>query len=37
MVAQLLKGTSILTGPTDEHWKHVRKGVAPAFSTAHMR
>lgn len=34
---QLLNGSSILTGPTDEHWKQVRKGVAPAFSTQHMK
>ena len=34
---QLLNGSSILTGPTDEHWKQVRKGVAPSFSTQHMR
>ncbi|CAL5224619.1 g7335 [Coccomyxa viridis] len=32
-----LGGTSLLTGPTDEHWKLVRKAVAPAFSQGNMR
>ena len=35
--AQFLGGTSLLTGPTDEHWKLVRKAVAPAFSQGNMR
>jgi hypothetical protein len=26
-----------LTGHTDEHWKAVRKSVAPAFSAGNMR
>ena len=30
-------GLSLLTGPTDAHWKAVRKGVAPAFSAGNMR
>ena len=34
---QFLGGTSLLTGPTDEHWKLVRKAVAPAFSQGNMR
>lgn len=34
---QFLMGTNLLTGHTDRHWKAVRKGVAPAFSTQHMR
>ena len=32
-----LGGTNLLTGPTDAHWKAVRKGVAPAFSAGNMR
>ena len=32
-----LGGLSLLTGPTDAHWKAVRKGVAPAFSAGNMR
>jgi len=27
----------MLTGHTDEHWKAVRKAVAPAFSAGNMR
>lgn len=34
---QFLGGISLLTGPTDEHWKLVRKAVAPAFSQGNMR
>ncbi|EIE21561.1 cytochrome P450 [Coccomyxa subellipsoidea C-169] len=32
-----LSGTNLLTGHTDEHWRAVRKGIAPAFSTANVR
>jgi len=32
-----LAGPNLLTGNTDEHWRAVRKGVAPAFSAANMR
>ncbi|KAK9904844.1 hypothetical protein WJX75_003698 [Coccomyxa subellipsoidea] len=32
-----LGGTNLLTGHTDEHWKAVRKSVAPAFSAGNMR
>ncbi len=28
---------NLLTGPTDEHWKAVRKGVAPAFAAGNIR
>ena len=35
--AQFLAGPNLLTGNTDEHWRAVRKGVAPAFSAANMR
>jgi hypothetical protein len=34
---QFLGGTNMLTGHTDEHWKAVRKAVAPAFSAGNMR
>ena len=34
---QFLGGTNLLTGHTDEHWKAVRKAVAPAFSAGNMR
>lgn len=34
---QFLAGPNLLTGNTDEHWRAVRKGVAPAFSAANMR
>ena len=36
-VQQFLGGVNVLTGPTDEHWKAVRKGVSPAFSAQRMR
>ncbi len=29
--------SGMLTSNTTEHWKAVRKGVAPAFSTANIR
>ncbi|KAK9832710.1 hypothetical protein WJX81_002799 [Elliptochloris bilobata] len=32
-----LGGANMLTGPTDEHWRAVRKAVAPAFSASSMR
>ncbi|KAK9801866.1 hypothetical protein WJX73_003752 [Symbiochloris irregularis] len=32
-----LGGVNILTGPTDDHWRAVRKGVSPAFSAVRMR
>ncbi|CAL5224557.1 g7259 [Coccomyxa viridis] len=32
-----LGGTNLLTGHTDEHWKAVRKAVAPSFSAGNMR
>ncbi|CAL8464666.1 g4201 [Coccomyxa elongata] len=32
-----LGGTNMLTGHSDEHWKAVRKAVAPAFSAGNMR
>ncbi|EIE19060.1 cytochrome P450 [Coccomyxa subellipsoidea C-169] len=32
-----LGGTNMLTGHTDDHWKAVRKAVAPAFSAGNMR
>ena len=34
---QFLGGTNLLTGHTDEHWKAVRKAVAPSFSAGNMR
>ncbi len=34
---QFLGGTNMLTGHTDEHWKAVRKAVAPAFSAGNIR
>lgn len=34
---QFLGGVNVLTGPTDEHWRAVRKGVASAFSAQRMR
>ena len=34
---QFLGGINLLTGPTDPHWKAVRKGVAPAFSAGCMK
>ena len=34
---QFLGGINLLTGPTDAHWKAVRKGVAPAFSAGCMK
>ena len=37
LVVQFLGGTNMLTGHTDEHWKTVRKAVAPAFSAGNMR
>ena len=37
MHVQFLGGTNLLTGATDEHWKTVRKAVAPAFSAGNMR
>lgn len=35
--SQFLGGTNILTGHTNEHWKAVRKAVAPSFSASNMR
>eukprot|EP00884_Botryococcus_braunii_P006038 jgi/Botrbrau1/15435/Bobra.43_2s0060.1 len=32
-----LGGINLLTGPTNEHWKAVRKGVAPAFAAGNIR
>ncbi|CAK0787662.1 hypothetical protein CVIRNUC_010884 [Coccomyxa viridis] len=32
-----LGGTNLLTGHTDEHWKAVRKAVAPSFSAGNMK
>ena len=34
---QFLGGTNLLTGHTNEHWKAVRKAVAPSFSAGNMR
>ena len=34
---QFLGGQNMLTGHTNEHWKAVRKAVAPAFSAGNMR
>lgn len=34
---QFLGGLNVLTGPTNAHWKAVRKGVAPAFSAGCMK
>jgi hypothetical protein len=34
---QFLGGTNVLTGHMDDHWKAVRKAVAPAFSAGNMR
>ena len=34
---QFLGGTNLLTGHTDEHWKAVRKAVAPSFSAGNMK
>lgn len=34
---QFLGGPNMLTGPTDEYWRAVRKAVAPAFSANSMR
>lgn len=34
---QFLGGENMLTGHTNEHWKAVRKAVAPAFSAGNMR
>ena len=34
---QFLLGINVLTGPSDAHWRVVRKGVSPAFSTNRMR
>lgn len=34
---QFLGGVNVLTGPTDDHWRAVRKGVSPAFSAQRMR
>lgn len=34
---QFLGGVNVLTGPSDEHWRAVRKGVSPAFSACRMR
>ena len=28
---------NVLTGPTDSHWRAVRKGVSPAFSASRMK
>ncbi len=36
-VLQFLGGENLLTGHTDDHWKAVRKAVAPAFSAGNMR
>ena len=36
-VLQFLGGENMLTGHTNEHWKAVRKAVAPAFSAGNMR
>jgi len=35
--AQFLGGPNMLTGPTDDYWRAVRKAVAPAFSAKSMR
>ncbi len=35
--AQFLGGANLLTGHTDEHWRAMRKAVAPAFSALNMR
>ena len=34
---QFLGGVNVLTGPSDAHWRAVRKGVSPAFSAVRMR
>ena len=34
---QFLGGENMLTGHTNDHWKAVRKAVAPAFSAGNMR
>lgn len=34
---QFLGGPNMLTGPTDDYWRAVRKAVAPAFSANSMR
>ena len=37
MHAQFLGGANLLTGHTDAHWRAVRKGIVPAFSTGNVR
>ena len=37
LLLQFLGGENMLTGHTNEHWKAVRKAVAPAFSAGNMR
>ena len=37
MHAQFLGGANLLTGHTDAHWRAVRKGSVPAFSTSNVR
>ncbi|KAK9803216.1 hypothetical protein WJX73_004613 [Symbiochloris irregularis] len=32
-----LGGPNLLTGPSDAHWRLVRKGISPAFSAGRMR
>jgi cytochrome P450 len=34
---EFLGGVNLLTGPTNDHWKALRKGVAPAFSVTNMK
>lgn len=34
---EFLGGVNLLTGPTNAHWKALRKGVAPAFSVTNMK
>ena len=34
---QFLGGVNVLTGPSDPHWRAVRKGVSPAFSSSRMK